>query len=58
MTRESAEDLAEGVDGPGKTLLKLIDEYNLSLHTKKWIGWSDMRWCRSRLPRWRSTSSG
>jgi hypothetical protein len=38
MTRESAEDLAESVDVPGKTLLKLIDEHNLSLHTKKWIG--------------------
>jgi hypothetical protein len=37
MTREIAEGLAESVDVPGKTLLKLIDEYNYSLHTKKWI---------------------
>jgi hypothetical protein len=58
MTREIAEDLAASVDVPGTTLLKRIDEYNLSLHTKKWIGWSDMRWCRSRPPRWRSTSRG
>lgn len=37
MTKEIAEDLASSVSVSRKTLLKLIDEYNYSLHTKEWI---------------------
>jgi hypothetical protein len=37
MTKDIAEELAPSVSLSGKTLLKLIDEYNYSLHTKEWI---------------------
>lgn len=37
MTKDIAEELAPSVSVSGKTLLKLIDEYNYSLHTKEWI---------------------
>ncbi len=37
MTKDIAEKLHEIVDVPGRTLLKLIDEYNYALYTKKWI---------------------
>lgn len=38
MTRETAQALAPHVRLQGKTLLKLIDEYNYAKHTKQWIG--------------------
>jgi hypothetical protein len=37
QTKEIAEELASSVNVPGKTLIKLIDEYNFAKYTKRWV---------------------